>query len=406
MNKKLVIFSIVITLLSFFITGCANSNKVEINDLALVMVVGIDKGEENPNNILVTVQVALPANARGSTGSPTGTGLGEPIWTATGEGKSIFEAIRNIGRYSSRRLFWAHNQAIIISEEFARKEGITDIIDFFTRNNQLRMRTWVLVTPKKAKDLVATKTGLEVIPGESLDKLFRYNEIIAEAPKTDMRLLTAAYMSESSHPVLAKVDIKDRGISSEKAGEFGSTPQVELSGTAVFNRAKMIGWLNTKESRGLLCFIEGFDSAVIPLECPSDRTKPVSVELKDNQFKVTPHYENGKVSFDINVTTYGELVELGCSTNYENSVIMAKLEEQLRKELKSNIRDVIKKAQKEYKIDFIKLGETFNNRYPSEWKQLRDQWEEIFPTIDVAINVDAKIKSGSLLENPTRDVKE
>ena len=394
----------VLILLSLALLGCGN--KIEINDLAMVMAVGIDQGEENPDNILVTVQIALPANARGSTGSPTGTGLGDPIWTSTGEGNSIFEAIRNIGRYSSRRLFWAHNQVIIIGEEFARNQGITDVIDFFTRNNQLRMRTWVVVTPKKAKELVATKTGLEVIPGESLNKLFRYNEIIAEAPRTDMRTLTAAFMSESSHPVLAKVDIKNRGVSSDRPGEFGSTPQVELSGAAVFNREKMVGWLDEKESRGLLCFIEGFDNAVIALKCPSNKNKPASVELKDNKFKVTPYYKDGKVSFTIESTTYAELVELGCSTNYENPEIMEDLEQQLRAEMKGNIEAVIKKAQKDFKIDVLKLGETFNNHYPSEWKELRGEWKEIFPTIDITVKMDANINSPSLLENPTRDVKE
>ncbi len=404
MHRKVVIFSMILIFISTSLLGC--TSKTEIYDLAMVMLVGIDKGEKNPNNIMVTVQIALPANARGSTGSPTGTGMGDPIWTSTGEGKSIFEAIRNIGRYSSRRLFWAHNHAIVISEEYARDIGITDVIDFFTRNNQLRMRTWVVVTPKKAKNLVATKTGLEVIPGQSLNKLFRYNEIIAEAPRTDMRILTAAYMSESSHPVLAKVDIKNRGVSADRPGEFGSTPQVELSGSAVFNRAKMVGWLDSKESRGLLCFIEGFNSAVIALKCPSDRSKPASVELKDSKFKVTPYYKNGKITFTIESTTYAELVELGCSTNYENPRILADLEEQLSAEMKSNIEGVIKKAQKDYKIDFLKLGETFNNRYPSEWKELRDEWKEIFPTIDITIKVDANVISPALLENPTRDVKD
>lgn len=402
MMKKKILFLLSLILLISFMVGCTN---VDISDLGLVMAVGIDKGKKE-GSIMVTVQVALPSNARSQTGAPSAGGKGEPVWTASAEGNSIFEAIRNVGRFSSRRLFWAHNYVIVINDDYARDEGISDVIDFFTRNNQLRMNTWVVVTPDKAQNLVATKTGLEVIPGRSIDKLFRYNRLIAEAPSTDMKILTASYMSSSSHPVLAKVQTKSRGISTKTPGEFGSTPQVELSGAAVFNRDKMVGWLNAKESRGLLWFIEKIESAVIALECPTNKMKPASVELKENNFEVKPSYKNGKPSFSINITSYGELVELGCSTTLENPTIMADLEKALEKELKEEIEKVINKAQKEYKVDFIKLGESFENKYPAEWKKIRSRWKDIFPEVEISVHVNAEIKSPALLENPTRSVKD
>lgn len=399
--NKILLLTLIIALL-FTLTGCFGS--YEINDLAMVMSVGIDNGKK-PGTVQVTAQIARPANARGQSGSPS-AGTGEPIWTATAEGESLFEAIRNLGRFSSRRVFWAHNFVLVISEDYARR-GIVDVIDFFTRNHQMRLRTWVVVTPKKASQIIVTKTGLEVIPGQSIDKLFRYNEITGEAPKSDMRRLAAAYMSNSSHPVLAKVDLIAREVSADKPEEFGSTPQVELSGSAIFKRDKMVGWLTPKESRGLMWFIERVDNSVVKLQCPSQTKKPVSIELKQNRFKVTPIYNQGDVRFIVELVTYADMAELGCSTQEETSLILKKLEKDLAEELKSEIKSTIKKAQNDYKVDFLKLGETFENHYPAEWNQdFKQRWEEYFPTIDIQVNVKANIKSGLLLQNPTRPIED
>ena len=190
---------LVISLLS----GCLG--REEIDDLAMVMSVGIDK--DNNGKVLVTTQVARPADARGNAGA--GGGTGEPIWTAVGEGNTIFEGIRNLARFASRRVYWGHNMVIVMSEEVAR-DGIVDIIDFFTRNNELRMRTWIVVAEGKANEIISTKTGLEVIPGNSIDLLFRFSPIIAEAPKSNVMSLAAGYVGEHVEPYLATVRLKAR----------------------------------------------------------------------------------------------------------------------------------------------------------------------------------------------------
>jgi len=227
----------VICLVVLMLSGC-KTGKREISDLALVMAVGLDKG--NDNLIKVTTQIVRPADARGQTGAPSGQ-TGDSIWSASAEGETIFQAIRNLSTFSSRRIFWAHNFVIVINEDLAR-DGIKDIIDFFTRNPELRMRTWVVVTPDEASTVVSTMTGLENVPGEAIEKLFRYTTISVQAPKTQMIDLQAAYLSESSEPILARARLIDRGVSNKKPGQAGSVEQVELAGAGVF---KKINWLES-----------------------------------------------------------------------------------------------------------------------------------------------------------------
>lgn len=200
--KKIILFHVLLAML-LLLGAC--SGKREISDLALVMAVGIDKGEKE-GTVKVTAQVARPADARGQTGAPSGQS-GEAVWSVETEGESIFEAIRQMSSFSSRRVFWAHNFIIVINEEVA-KEGIGDVIDFFTRNPELRMRTWVAVTPQTASEVISTVTSLELIPGEALAKLFRYTTISNQAPRTVIMDVLSAYLSESTEPLLARLDFE------------------------------------------------------------------------------------------------------------------------------------------------------------------------------------------------------
>jgi len=381
-------------------TGCLG--KREIDDLAMVMAVGLDPGDQ-PGHIRITAQIARPADVRGQTGAPT-AGSGSPIWTVSGEGASIMEAIRSIARFSSRRVFWAHNQIVIINEKLAR-HGISEIVDFFSRNHELRMRTWMVVCSEDARQLVSLKTGLEVIPGVSLDKVFRYSQIVSEAPRTDMRTLSASYTSTSTHPVLARMRTRDKLINDGDKTDFGAKEQVELSGTAVFKRDKMVGWLSMEESRGLIWFVEPVESRVIVLPCPDDESRPTSLEVKSNKFEVTPHYEKGRISFDVQLDAKIDIVEIGCLTERSHSELMPQLEALADKQLAHEIQAVLKAAQKTYGVDCLELGKTFRNRYPAEWQRVSAQWGELFQNIEVRVHVRTDINSPVLLQKPMQPGK-
>jgi spore germination protein KC len=380
-----------------FISGCMG--KRELNELAIVMAVGLDKGEKE-GDIKVTVQVVRPADARGQTGAPAAN-TGDPIWSASAEGKTIFGAIRNLTKFSSRRVFWAHNQVIVINEDLA-KEGIREIIDFFSRNPELRMRTWVVVSPDPASKIVSTMTGLEVVPGEAINKLFRYTMISAQAPQTEMIDLQAAYLSESSEPLLARVKLIDRGVSNKKPGQAGSVEQVELAGAGVFKGDKLIGVFEPEETRGLLPFIEKVESGVLPLKCPNDEGKKISVELRHMLFKVTPKFKNGKPEFHIRSVTNASMAEAGCYFSMKDREQVQKLEKELSSLIYKDIKNVVDKVQNEFDSDILELGKVFKNKYPAEWKSISKDWDKELRTAKINIEVEAKINDAVLLYKPTK----
>lgn len=397
MAFRILISSVVFML---FLSGCVG--KREINDLALVMAVAIDKVKDS-NKVEVTIEASRPADARGQTGAPAGN-TGDPVWSVSAQGETLFEAIRNLANISTRRIFWAHNFIIVINEDVA-KDGIADIIDFFTRNPELRMRTWIAITPDKAKEVISTMTGLEVIPAEALNKLFRYTKVSAVAPQTELLDVQAAYLGEMTHPVIARLQLIERGVSNKKEGQAGAFKQVELEGAGVFKGDKLVGILNKDETRGMLPFIEKIDSGAVVLSCPDDSEQLITAEIKYQNFNVTPQFKEGNPAFEIDLQTITNIVEAGCPFSVEDKEQVQKLEKQVEEKMKSDIEAVLTKAQNEYKADFLELGQRFNNQFPAEWKDIQDNWDSTFSEVTIKVKAEAEIKSGVLLYNPTRSGK-
>ncbi|WP_404332318.1 Ger(x)C family spore germination protein [Mesobacillus maritimus] len=388
----------ILFILSFilFLTGCAG--KREINDLAIVMAVGIDKADDG--QVEITVQVVRPADSRGQTGAPSGQ-TGDPIWAASSTGQTLFEAIRNLSTFSSRRVFWAHNYAIVISEDYA-KEGIQEVVDFFTRNPELRMRTWVMVTPEKASEIVSTLSGIEVIPGEAINKLFRYTGVSVQAPRTQMIDLQAALADKSTEPVVARVQFINKGVSNKKPGQAGSIKQIELAGAGVFKGEKMVSVIEPKEMKGLLPFIEKPETGMMVLVCPDDEKKKISLELVNQRFKVTPNVRENQPVFTVDYSVIGSLVESPCAFTIKNTSQMKDLEKQVEAQLKNHVERVVKIAQSETKSDFLHLGEIFHNQFPVEWRKLEKNWEIVFPDVLVEVKTTAEINDSSLLFKPAK----
>ncbi|WP_458414467.1 Ger(x)C family spore germination protein [Schinkia sp. CFF1] len=397
--------SIPVILAVLLLSGC--TGKKEINDLALVMAVAIDKVEESKegdgNKYEITVEVARPADSRGQTGAPAGN-TGDPIWSASAQGQTIFDAIRHMASISTRRVFWAHNFIIVVNEDVAR-DGIKEIIDFFTRNPELRMRTWIAITPNKAKDIVSTMTGLEVIPGEALDKLYRYTDISGAAPRTELLDVQSAYLSETTQPIIARMRLIERGVSNKKQGQAGAIKQVELEGAGVFKGDKLVGVLGRRESKAAVLFIEKVKSQTVVLACPKNPEELITAEIVHDKFNVTPSYVNGKPAFTVNFNAFVNIVEAGCPFSIANEADVKTIEKDIEGDIKSVIEGLVTKAQKEYKSDFLELGQRFNNKFPSEWKTIKKNWDSTFSDVPITVNVDVKVKGGVLLYSPTRSGK-
>src|SRR5690606_10571449 len=82
----------------------------------------------------------------------SGEGQGPPATNKSATGRTVSEAQTRLQKMLSRQLFWAQNAVILIGEDLAR-EGVADVLDFFTRSTQPRLNTALAVAVGRAKDV-------------------------------------------------------------------------------------------------------------------------------------------------------------------------------------------------------------------------------------------------------------
>lgn len=139
MKDKGLLRIILCILIIMLLTSCWN--RRELNELAIVTGIGIDKAPDK-EEYEVTFQIVNPSSTATSTGANTGQST-TTVYSTTD--RTLFGAFRKTSKKTARQLFFAHTQLVVIGEAFARS-GINEIFDVFERSHELRLNSTVLVS--------------------------------------------------------------------------------------------------------------------------------------------------------------------------------------------------------------------------------------------------------------------
>jgi hypothetical protein len=131
MKKRL--FTLVFTL-NFIITGCFNYRDINRVLFETAVLIDID---ENDNIILYT------ESFKAFKGTAQGVEQGVRLLNRA-EGKTLFEAVRNLNLASGFKHNYTQNKALMFSERAARK-GLKTVLDFIDRDQEFLVRPYVFV---------------------------------------------------------------------------------------------------------------------------------------------------------------------------------------------------------------------------------------------------------------------
>ncbi|GAB6153105.1 Ger(x)C family spore germination protein [Desulfosporosinus burensis] len=376
-------FLLLILSVTLLTTGCWN--RKELDRLAIVAAVGIDKGEDQ--KIKLTVQVIKPGALK-SPSSEGGSGKEKGVWIIKSSGNTVFDAVRNFIEKSGRKLFWPHTMVIVIGEKMA-KDGILPVIDWFLRDHEMRLQTRVLVTPGEASEMISGNAGLEKIPASHLERMIKDSGALSKSVAVNLMEVTNMITSQSSHPVIGR-------ISKNKSGQ--DEEELLLKGAGVFRKDRLIGWLNPLETRGYLWIKDKVKSGIITIPCPEHPDKLISLEIIKSKSKVKPRLEMGMLKYTIEVDINCNLGEQMCIEDL-NPEMIAVLEDEERQAVEKEIIALIRKAQEEYKLDILGLGEATMREFPEEWNKVKERWEEEFPQAEVEVKVNSRLSSMGMLKS-------
>lgn len=375
MRKIAVVLALMLMLLQ---TGCWNAR--EINELAFVLSIGLDKAGDG---FRVTAQIARPdAHSKTSTGGAS-TEKDKPFWVVSSTGKTIFEAIRNMASFSSRRIFWSHIKVIVISEQLARSSTL-EIFDFFSRNPELRLRTWVAVTPGEAKKLLETESVMEKDPSVYLEKIIENRSLSGKAYGIMIKDFLEDYLDPDVGPVTSRIILD----------ESEQKPVMKTNGAYVFDGNRLAGSLNEEETMGLLWIKNKITDSVMVVNCPYDDF-PVTLEIKKANAAFESYLDDGIPHYTIKVTTTATLTEQACLTDFNDPQKLDGLKKILESVIQEDIQSTVNAALN-LRVDFPGFSHILHNQHKEEWHKVSKNWSELFRNTQVKITVKADIPNMSL----------
>ena len=390
MRKARLIF-IVIIFVNFSISGCWSSK--EINTLGIVTAIGVDKC---PEGYKVTIQI-LNAKAVASKEPITES----PVIVIEQEGESISQAVRRMTNLSSRKVYMSHIRTIVIGEDIAR-EGISGILDYLIRNEDLRTDYFFVEakgdTAHRVLDII---TPLETIPANKIIDSLKESKI-SWAPTKTVRIieLMNAIIAEGKEPVITAVEIIGKEYEAHTTDimkQIHPEERIKLSGMSVYKRDKLVGYLDEDESKGYNYITDNvtrtigqlqFEDGYVGLEINKVRSKQKAY-LIDNKPAIKTIIE---LEANINV------VECNIDVTKEENIRM--LEKKAAERGKEICMKALRKAQEELQSDIFGFGNTIHKRYPKIWKEVKNNWDSEFTRLPVDIQVSVEIKGLGTASKP------
>lgn len=83
-----------------------------------------------------------------------------------------------------------------------------------------------------------------------------------------------------------------------------------------------------------------------------------------------------------------------------NPDLLKIMEDALREDIRNRIELALRQVQHEMKVDIFGFAKEFHRQYPKEWESVKDRWEEVFPEVEVTMDIEAYIRRPGLITVP------
>ncbi|ATP40273.1 spore gernimation protein [Solibacillus sp. R5-41] len=390
MKNKLFILTIISLLL--ILSGCWS--KRELNELALVAALGIDYID---GEYAISVQVINPGQV--SSNKP---GEGQaPVVTYHGKGKTVFEAIRKLLAASPRKLYFAHMQMVIFGDELA-STGLRDAVDFLARDQEIRNDYSVIISKQAtAKDVLNVLTPIEKVPANKMSNSLKGAEDAwGSTLEVDIDDLMSALGGKNPSFVISAIEVhgdKNLGIDKTNVERVETPVLLKFTGLAIFKEDKLLGYIDEYESKSFNYLNDNIKSTIEIISCPSGGE--LTTEITQSKTKTKGIIKNSQPTINISIDIVQNVAEVKCDIDLSEIKMMDWINNQTEKYIKKNITHVLEILQENYQADVLGFGEAIRRADPKEWKKISDNWQTIYPEVEVNVKVNVNTHGFGTIKN-------
>nr|WP_317358642.1 Ger(x)C family spore germination protein [uncultured Tyzzerella sp.] len=392
------IIKIICLFLTFttFLTGCFD--KVELEERALVLAIGIDKySQENDTSTEKTgeekrfiVSMAMPEVSEGEKsgnnkeatnpmGEDKDKNVNEAIKMA--EGSSIASTIDLIGTYMSKNLYYGHTKVVVLGKEILEDETLLkETIDALERSNEISRKIIVLGTEGKAQEILQTIPKDEKMLGIYINDYYKNNK----------KNSAFTYSIDLEDVVQQLLSIGDTAIPNIQIVD----DDVRLTGLIALKDSKYVGYLDDTTTKGLLWIIDkkSLGEISIPFE-----NGYVSTSIFKKKIDKDFYEKDNKIVCQFVINIEGNISEYTLGKNImidteKYKMIEDEISSYGKKEIESSIN-----AIKQLDVDIIGLKELIRKNAYNLYDKYNLENNNVYDYVDFDIQFNTKIKgSGSI----------
>ncbi|MFP5113164.1 Ger(x)C family spore germination protein [Bacillaceae bacterium C204] len=396
MKKSLIIILVLIMSVPV-LSACWNQK--ELTDLAFVMALGIDRGEDDLYHI--SFQLVNPGNV---SAGQTGGGQGLPIAVYKSEGRTVTEAARNATKEVSRRLYYAHTNLVVISEDVARDRNLMlNLLDAFARDPEFRTTTeLVIARDSTAEEIVTTLTILDKLPVTKVTKEIKFTEAMkGENKSVNIDEIIDGITGNGKEPIANGYRLIGRKEDASKATNLQKTTTdafLAADGLAVFKDGALIDWIESNNARGIIWVLDKAKSTDITLKWKGKKNALSIVPIR-SKTKVSTIFKNGKPVINIKIENEGWISEANTAINLMDPKTILKIEKLTENEIKKEVKSSVKEAQR-LRCDIFGFGDLVHKANPKVWRKLKGNWNNNFADIEVNVKVNSYVRREGVRTNP------
>ncbi|MEK4042285.1 Ger(x)C family spore germination protein [Paenibacillus sp. FSL H8-0048] len=356
-------------LLPMLLSGCWE--RKELNELAFVLGLGLDKAEDGYK---VSMQVVIPSSITSQSAGGSG-GSGVPVVLYSFKVKTIYESLRKFNLFAPRSPYMGHIRVLVVGEELAR-DGLAETLDVMKRSREPRMDFYVMVARKTtAEKVLKVLTPLDRLPANKLfNSLDKSYQISSKTVVVTLDDFIEDLLYEGRNPVLTGVELDgDPEAGGEKANVERTDPNARLNykSVAIFRKDKLIGWMDDSVTVGYNYVIDNVtkntgyfkdkNGSLVVMEALTTTTKR-KVKIID-----------GKPHIFLSVEALCNVEEIEGPDKIDTEGKIHELELKTQERIVERMEGAVKNITENYNVDSFGFGQSVYRKSPKAWYELQEQ---------------------------------
>ncbi len=363
MLKLKKINSVFLIFLILFLTGCYD--KVELENRAFVISVGIDKGKDKRFNVILDIPDLKKDSER------TNISLSESDDT-------IYSAMNEVDANISKKIYYGQTKFVVIGNDILENDILfREVVDALERNTEISRKIVVLVSDKKAEEILKGEVEEKSMVGNFISDYFMNYETKSRKIFKQSIEDVVSQLRNSSSAIIPKITLEDK--------------KIRIGGAVVMKDYKKVGILGEESLNGYLFFkdlakgtsiLSEFNGINIPIKITKAET---NIECSE---------KDGQLICDIDIACEGKVEEyIFGEKGLGNENEKAKLEKQFEKIITDDIFALNDKFAKDFKVDGFGIQEILRKYNFEIFKKYENEIEEKIREILLRPKVKIEIES-------------